>query len=221
VRTRTLTVSLTFVAALCAGCGGGTSAPATGATPSPTPQAVRNLERGEVAAIKGDVVTLTARDGTDTSFELTPTTQVRQQQTADISEVSVGTCAFGLGQRVQPDLVEATAVIIGDHGAGGAGDCRRGSGGDIGRAGVAGGEVTAVAGDTYSVNSNAGPLRFKVNLQTKVIRLVMVPTSTLVPGQCVTASGPRNSAGVVAARNVVISPASVSGCFAPGSLGGG
>ena len=213
MRTRSLTITLTALAALCAGCGGGTTAPATGSTPAPTPKASRNVERGEVVAIKGDVVTLTLRDGTDTSFELTPAAQVGRQQTADISVVTVGACAFSFGQRTGPDLVTAAVVVIEDRRPDG---CRSGSGTGGGR-GLAGGEVTAIAGDTYSVSSSAGPQRFKVSLQTKVARLVTVPTSSLAPGQCVTAAGPRNSAGVVTARRVVISPASVGGCFAPGS----
>jgi hypothetical protein len=209
-----MTLTLTAVAALCAGCGGGTTAPATGSTPKPTPKANRNIERGEVVAIKGDVVTLTLRDGTDTNFELTPAAQVGQQQTADISDVTVGACAFSFGQRMGPDLVTAAVVVIEDRRPDG---CRSSGGGNAGRGGLAGGAVTTIAGDTYSVATSAGPQRFKVSLQTKVVRLVTVPASTLTPGQCVTAAGPRNSAGVVTARRVVISPASVGGCFAPGS----
>jgi hypothetical protein len=216
-----MTLTLTAVAALCAGCGGGTTAPATGSTPKPTPKASRNVERGEVVAVKGDVVTLTAPDGTDTSFNLSPTTTINQQQDALVSDATVGSCVFGLGERTAPDLVAARQVILTDHGPQGAGDCRKGSSGDIHHLGFAGGELTAIDGSTFTVNSNAGPQRFQVSPQTKVVRLVRVPLSTLAAGQCASARGPRDKAGVLTASSVVLSNAAIGGCFAGGSgLGG-
>lgn len=213
MRTRILALAAGGVVALCAGCGSDTTAPATNSTPSPAPRVSRTLERGEVVAIRDGVVTLTDAAHLDVDFELTPTTQVGQQQQADISAVTVGSCAFSSGQPLAADLVAAAEVSIEDRRAGG---CRRGGGGGAGRGGLAGGEVTAIAGDTYSVSTPAGPQRFKVSLRTRVVRLVSVPASALTPGQCVTATGPRSSAGTVAALRVVISPASVSGCFPSG-----
>ncbi|MEA2672114.1 MAG: hypothetical protein QOG45_2334 [Chloroflexota bacterium] len=209
------------VVALCAGCGSGTTTPATNATPSPAARASRPLARGEVVAITGSVVTLTDSGHLDLDVELTPATQVGQQQDADISAVTVGTCAFGSGPRLAADLVAAVEVSIEDRRAGA---CRRAGGGvAAGRGGgMAGGEVTAIAGDTYSVSTGTGPQRFRVSLRTRVVRLVSVPASTLTPGQCVTATGPRTGAGRVAASRVVISPASVGGCFpSAGGFSGG
>jgi hypothetical protein len=222
MRTLHLTLTLAGVAALTTACGGGATTPATGAlksTASPTPR-VRNVDRGEVVQVKDSVVTLTARDGTDTDFDLTPATQVNEQQDASITDVVVGVCAFGFGQRLSPDLVAAQVVIIGAHGPKGESDCRRGGGGQVGHTGLAGGQVTAVDGQTYTVTSVAGPQQFKVGLSTKVSRLVTVPASSLAAGQCVTATGPRDGTGTVQANRVVISPASVSGCFAPGTNSG-
>jgi hypothetical protein len=213
MRTPILALAAGGVGALCAGCGSGTTAPATNSTPSPAPRVSRTLARGELVAIRGGVVTLTDSDHLDVAFELTPTTQVGQQQEADISAVTVGTCAFSSGPRLAADLVAAAEVSIEDRRAGG---CRRGGGDAAGRGGQAGGEVTAIAGDTYSVSTGTGPQRFRVSLRTRVVRLVSVPASTLTPGQCVTATGPRTSAGMVAAGRVVISPASVGGCFPSG-----
>jgi hypothetical protein len=225
VRTRTLTATLVAVAALGAGCGGGPSTPATGSTPAPTAKVNRDVLRGEVVAIKGDVVTVTATTGndagTDTSFKVTPTTIANQEQTATVSDVVVGICAFGIGERTAPDLVAAQQVILKDPGPKGPNDCRQGSGGDLHHLGVAGGMVTAVDGDTYTVDSNAGPQRFKVALQTKAIRLVRIPITTLATGQCVSARGPRDSAGTLTASSIVISPNKVGGCFAGGNGPGG
>jgi hypothetical protein len=225
VRTRTLTATLVAVAALGAGCGGGPSTPATGSTPAPTPKANRDVVRGEVVAIKGDEVTVTATTGndagTDTSFKVTPTTIANQEQTASVSDVAMGLCAFGIGERIAPDLVAAQQVILTDHGPKGPDDCRRGSGGDVHHLGVAGGVVTAIAGDTYTVDSNAGPQRFKAALQTKAVRLVKIPITTLATGQCVSARGPRDSAGTLTASSIVISPNKVGGCFAGGNGPGG
>ncbi|MDB5113770.1 MAG: hypothetical protein JWL78_840 [Chloroflexi bacterium] len=213
MRTRIVALAAGGVVALCAGCGSDTTAPATGSTPPPAPGAGRTLLRGEVVAITGDVVTLTDAGHIDVDFQLTPTTQVGQQQDADITAVTVGTCAFGSGQRLAGEVVAAAEVSIEDHRAGG---CRRGGGGAAGRGGLAGGEVTAIDGDTYSVSAGAGLQRFRVSLRTRVVRLVSVPASALTPGQCATATGPRTGAGMVAASRVVISPASVGGCFPSG-----
>ncbi len=224
MRTAGPTVALATAAAatLVAGCGSGAATPATGSSPSPssTPRSTRDPVRGEVVAIKGQVVTVTAADGTDSNFDITPTTAVNQQQDASIADATVGGCAFGIGERIADDLVAATQVVISDHGPKGPGDCRRGSSGDIHHLGVAGGEVTAIDGTTYTVNANAGPQRFQVGAQTRAVRLVKVPTSTLTAGQCVTARGPRDGSGRVTAASIVISPRSVNGCFPAGAAGG-
>jgi Domain of unknown function (DUF5666) len=216
MRTATAILRLTGVALVCAACGGGTAAPATGATPQPTQQAARNFVRGEIVQLKGDRVVLTSKDGTDTAFTMTPSTTFRQEQDALLSDATVGTCAFGFGERVGTDLVAAAQVVLGAHGPKGPDDCRRGSGGGLHKFGVAGGEITAISGDTYTVNSNAGPQRFQVNNQTKAVRLVEASASNLSVGQCVTARGPKNGSGEVTAKNVVISPNVVGGCFADG-----
>jgi hypothetical protein len=131
MRTRIVALAAGGVVTLCAGCGSDTTAPATGSTPSPAPGAGRTLVRGEVVAITGGVVTLTDAGHIDVDFELTPTTQVGQQQDADITAVTLGTCAFGSGQRLAGDVVAAAEVSIEDHRAGG---CRRGGATAAGRA---------------------------------------------------------------------------------------
>jgi len=78
MRAPTAILRLTGVALLCAACGGGAAAPATGATPQPTQRAARNFVRGEIVQVKGDRVTLTVKTGpdagSDTSFSMTPST---------------------------------------------------------------------------------------------------------------------------------------------------
>ena len=98
MRTRDLTLMLAGIAAITTACGSGTTTPATGALKSPdaTPR-TRNLERGEVVQIAGNVVTVTQRDGTDSDFDLTPSSVIQQQQDAALTDITVGTCAFGFG----------------------------------------------------------------------------------------------------------------------------
>jgi hypothetical protein len=213
------TLPLAVLAVLATACGGGTTAPATGATPKPTPGTPRNVVRGEVVKIADNVVTVTDSAGTDAHFDLTPTTVVSQEQDAQATDATVGTCAFGIGERVDTDLVSAQRMIITDHGPKGPDDCRRGSGGGIHHLGVAGGLITAIAGDTYTVSSNAGPQRFKVMSQTKVTRLVKAAVSNLNTGECVTARGQRNGSGDIIASNVVITPSAVGSCFVNGGRG--
>ena len=230
MRAPTAILRLTGVALLCAACGGGAAAPATGATPQPTQRAARNFVRGEIVQVKGDRVTLTVKTGpdagSDTSFSMTPSTAVKHEQDALVSDATVGSCVFGVGERIGTDLVAAAQVVLTDHGPKGPDDCRRGSGGSLHHLGVAGGQITAINRDTYTVNSNAGPQRFQVGGQTKAVRLVDAGASSLAVGQCVTARGPKDSSGDVTAKSVVISPNVVGGCFADngglrGAAGGG
>lgn len=227
MRATTAILELAGVALLCTACGGGgASTPATGTTPQATPPAARNFVRGEIVQVKGNRVVLTSKDGTDSAFTMTPTTTVKDEQDALISDATVGTCAFGVGERTGTDLVAAAQVVLTAHGPKGPDDCRRGSGGGLHHLGVAGGQITAINGDIYTVNATNGPQRFQVSPQTKTLRLVDAPASSLTAGQCVTARGPKDSSGEVTARSVVVSPNVVGGCFADngglrGSAGGG
>jgi hypothetical protein len=57
-----------------------------------------------------------------------------------------------------------------------------------------------------------------------VITTTVIQPTALQTGECVTAVGPKDTAGVVAASSITISPAGANGCtegFGGGGFGGG
>jgi hypothetical protein len=203
------------MAAVCAACGGA-STPRTGsssATASPGPS--RGYAHGEVVAVTGDRVTVTDRSGADSSFVIAPGAAVQKQLAASISEVTVGGCALAIGPRVGDDLVSASEVIVTDHRANNR--CRRGAGGGMGHVGVAGGEVTAVDGSTYTVTGVTTPQRFTVTPTTPTVRLIPATAADITVGVCTTARGTGDAAGNVIAKDITVFTAPIGGCFGTAS----
>lgn len=152
---------------------------------------------------------MTARDGSEASFVLGPSTTVAKQLPIDPSELKVGSCAFSVGPRVEPDVVEAQRVVELAHGPQG---CTRTGGGDVGHLGAAAGEVTAVDGSIYTVTGTSVAQRFTVTRSTTVVRLSRARPETITPGVCLTAKGPQDSAGRLIAQTVVIRHTTLRGC---------
>jgi hypothetical protein len=91
------------------------------------------------------------------------------------------------------------------------------------------GKVAAVTGSTLEVQGSSGQTTVKVAGSTTITRTVKVSSSSLASiavGMCVTAIGPTNSIGTVAATRLVLSAPGPNGCTAAfragsGGFGGG
>ena len=85
--------------------------------------------------------------------------------------------------------------------------------------------VKSVTGTSVSITDTTGTVT-TINVPTtvKVTTSTVIQASGLQTGQCVTAVGPKDSAGAVAARSLTITPPTASGCtagFGRGGFGGG
>jgi hypothetical protein len=208
------------LAAACAGCGSATT-PVTGlpleqSTPGVSPGTVM----GEIVAIQGSTMVVERPDGSDARFTVGTGTTVTQQTIDDVSDLTVGSCAFATGQRDIRGYVVASQVLITAHGptgctrpGAGLGRASRRAGG-TGRPAVAGGEITAVRGMVVTVTGPSGVDHFTAGPTTPVSRPVEADTGMLQTGLCVLASGTPDPAGEVEASTVTIVPASAGGCFA-------
>ena len=217
------------LAAGCAGCGGGTT-PDPGLPPAQsTPRASPGTVMGEIVATRDGTVIVATPDGSDSRFTVDAGATVTQQTIDDVSDLTVGSCAFATGQRDIRGYVVAARVLITAHGptgctrpgAGLGGGSRR-AGGGAGSTAVAGGEISAVRGMVVTVIGASGVDHFTAGPITPVSRLVAADPGTLGAGVCVLARGTPEPTGEVLARTISIVPASVGGCFAGrGSAAGG
>jgi hypothetical protein len=219
-----------------AGCGTA-SASGSAAKPSPSPSArVRNGAQGELVQIKGTTLVLNATAG-DVTVSYDTTTTFVKTSTGTFADIVKGKCVVATGQKDAAGAVTASAVRLTDKVNGACSLGQGGPGGPGGGPGVGAspnparsprpnasprpanlafvaGEVTAVAGTTVTVNSaTGGSQTVTVPTTVQVSRSAVAAATDLALHQCIAANGPRDAAGIVAARTVQIVPAGPSGCF--------
>ena len=228
-----------------AACGSGSSASTTGArsTPTPNPGGAnagfrRNGAAGELVQLGATSLVLNTTGG-DVTVDFTGSTPVTRTRTGNVADITVGTCITATGSKDAGGMLTAANVGLS---AKVNGSCERaglfGGGGGARSPGAsprptfsprpgtppaafARGEVTAVAGTTVTVlQMTGGSTTVTVPTTVRVAVSESATTSDLSVGDCVLASGQKNSAGVVTARSLNIVPAGPSGCFTGGGAGG-
>jgi len=235
---------LTAALALAA-CGSSTNAATTGTHSSPSAQPSggangfrRNAAAGELVQITGTSLVLNTTTG-DVTVDFSSSTPVSRTRTGNVADITAGTCILASGQKDATGLVTASTVVLTSkvngtcQAPGGFGNGARRSPGASPRPSfspppgppiaIARGEVTTVAGTAVTLQETSGTTT-TINVPTTV-RVSVVDTgatSDLTVGDCVIATGPRNSSGVVTARSLNIVPAGPSGCLtgAGGGFGG-
>jgi hypothetical protein len=228
-----------FAAALLvAACGG----PASAATSSPSPSAgaggaFRNGASGQLVQINGQTLIITGPNG-DTTVSYSASTTITKTSTAALADIAVGTCIVATGQkdatgsitantvRVAPKPASGCAAIVGSN-PGAPGTPRPGASprptpsGLANRAAVSG-EVTAAAGTSITVLNVAGASQVVTIPSTATVtRSFAVTPADLQTGQCLRASGAKDSSGTVQATSLTITPAGPSGTCTSGFGGGG
>jgi len=238
-------------AAVLAGCGsigstaGAASANAAKASPSPDRGAFGNAIVGQVSQVGGGKMTVAQQNGSvNVTFD--STTSVLQTGAGAISEAVPGTCVVATGTTDAGGTITARtfqvqlnmngnctppAGVGGGQGPGAAGFSPRpgrgspspgaGGGPPANFANVRG-KLTNVSGSTMTVQPQTGsPVTVMVSSSTTVTRLVSSSTARLAAGECVTATGQRDSSGTVKARSILISAPGPNGCTRAGGFGGG
>lgn len=230
-------LSLVLLSGLTLAACGTASAPGSAAKPSPSPSArVRNGAQGELVQIKGNTLVLNATAG-DVTVSIDTTTTFVKTSTGTFADIVKGKCVLATGQKDSTGAVTASAVRLTDKVNG---SCTLGQGGPGGPGGgpvfgaspnpnrsprpnasprpnnlaFVGGEVTAVLGTAVTVDSATGGTQtVTVPTTVPVSKSAVAAATDLALHQCIAANGPRDAAGIVAARTVQIVPAGPSGCF--------
>jgi len=233
-------------AAVLAGCGsiGGNAGAAAATTvktsPSPGRGAFGNGVVGQVSQVASGKLTVDQQNGSVT-VTYDSTTSVLQSGAGSIAEAVPGTCVVAAGTTDAGGTVTARTFQIqlnmngdctppaglgGGQGAGGGAPRRSPSpgagGGPPTNFAMVRGKLTSVSGSTMTVQPQTGsPVTVVVSSSTTFTRLVTSSPARLAVGECVTATGQRDSSGTVKARSILISAPGPKGCTRGGALGAG
>jgi hypothetical protein len=229
-------------------CGG--AAASGGSSPSASPSAggrggfARNAAFGQLVQINGATLILSGTTG-DSTVTYAAATTITQTSTGTLANIAPGMCITAAGTKDATGTLTATSVLLSapvkgscaitgfGGGAGGSFSPRPGAtprpsfSPPAGAAGftVARGQVKSVTGTSVTLQGTTGVMT-TINVPTtvRVTTSAVIQATALQTGECVTAVGPKNSAGTVAARALTITPAGANGCtlgFGGGRFGGG
>ncbi|HKS52525.1 MAG TPA: DUF5666 domain-containing protein [Pseudonocardiaceae bacterium] len=155
----------------------------------------------------------------------TPSTSFTKTVTATAGDLVVGDCAFATGPAQpagsQAGPLTATSVLISPAAADSTCPGRgTRTGGGRGRGMPASGKITSVSGTGFvvQVGTSTAGRPVSTTSSTAFSRTVTIDKSGLAVGQCVTAVGPSDDTGTVAASSISIRQPGPNGCL--GGFGG-
>jgi len=228
-------------------CGSAATA-SNGASSSPTPQRggaqFRNGAAGQLVQVNGQTLILTGPSG-DLTVTFSPTTTFTRTSTAVLADIVPGDCILATGQKDATGALTATTVRLSPKPAAGCAAAGRFGPNASPPSGASpppqasprptppgqppmafvSGEVTGAAGISITVlTATSGSQTITVPTTAAVTTTVVASSTDLQTGECMRATGPRDSAGTVQATSITITPAGPSGkCLTGfgGSGGGG
>lgn len=219
--------------------GSGSSSSSTGSS-SGQGRLGRNGTAGELVKIDGSTLILNTQSG-DASVDVSNAT-IQKTSTGTVADIVQGSCVVITGRKDSTGAIAATMVRLsqpvngscaaanggfggpGGPGGGGAGRRTPNPSASPGAANFAGvhGQVSAVSGTQVTVQPTTGAAQtVTVPSTVQVSRSESATVSDLGVGDCILATGSKDSTGTVAARSVQIVPAGPSGCFTGGFGRGG
>ncbi|HEV7678861.1 MAG TPA: hypothetical protein VGQ42_09870 [Candidatus Dormibacteraeota bacterium] len=236
-----------------AACGSGATASTgtSSGSASPSPSGSANARRGggtagELVKVNGTTLVLNTTGG-DVSVDVSGSSLVvSKTRTGTVADVVAGMCLTASGQKDSAGVLTASTVQLR---AKVNGTCNAPAGGPGGPGAPGGtpdpsgtprpsrtpqpgvvppafarGEVTKVAGTAVTLQDATGTaVSITVPTTVQVGVTDTIAKTDLSVGDCVLATGQKDSKGVVAARSVSVVPAGPSGCFTgtgPGAGGG-
>lgn len=235
---RLTTLVPAFAAVALAACGGSATSN-TASKPTPTPAAARaGAAAGKLTTLSGTRLVLSGQTSS-VVVTYTSTTRFAQSVAGAMSDIAAGACVTAVGQNGAGGITATSVAIQQDlngnctqngGGNGGAGRANGRPGGGFGGGGggagapggpggnpnfaAARGQVASVSGTTVTVQPASGgsPTTVTVPATARITKTEAVTSSQLALGQCIQASGQRNSAGTLTARTLTIVPAGPNGC---------
>ena len=218
-------------------CGSAATA-SSGASSSPTPPRgaaqFRNGASGQLVQINGQSLILTGPTG-DLTVTVSSTTTFTQTSTAVLADIVPGDCILATGQKDSTGMLTATTVRLSPKPAAGCAAAARVGPNVSPPAGASprpipssqpamafvSGEVTGAAGISITVlTTTSGSQTITVPTTASVTITVVSSATDLRTGECLRATGARDSTGNVQATTVTITPAGPSGTCVTGFGGG-
>jgi hypothetical protein len=221
-----------------AACG---SAATAANTASPSPSAgrggaaqFRNGATGQLVQVNGQTLILTGPSG-DLTVTISGTTTFTRTSTAVLADIVPGVCIVATGQKDSTGALTATTVRLSPKlssgcAAGGpfgpnasppVGASPRPSPSGQPAIAFVSGEVTGAAGIAITVlTTGSGSQTITVPTTAAVTTTVVASAGDLQTGECLRATGARDSAGNVQATSITITPAGPSGTCVTGFGGG-
>jgi hypothetical protein len=234
---RVLVLATLAIGIAVAACGSPATA-SSGASPSPSlppgGAAFRNGAAGQLVQINGQSLILTGPNG-DLTVTFSGTTTFSRTSTGVLADIVPGVCIVATGQKdATTGMLTASTVRLSPKPASGCGAAGRlGPNGTpppgasprpvpSGQPPVAfvAGEVTAAAGVSITVTTaTSGSQTITVPTTAAVTSTLVASSTDLRTGECLRATGARDSSGSVQATTITITPAGPSGTCTTG-LGG-
>jgi hypothetical protein len=233
-------VLVTAIAGLVAVACGAAPTAATGASTSPSPgqggaAQFRNGASGQLVQVNGQSLILTGPTG-DLTVTYSSTTTFTRTSNAVLADIVPGVCILATGQKDSTGALTAATVRLSPKVAAGCAAAGRTGPNPSPPAGASPrpvpsgqpamafvtGEVTAAAGVSITVLTTAnGSQTITVPTIAAVTTTAVDSSSDLRTGECLRATGARDSAGNVQATSITITPAGPSGTCVTGFGGGG
>lgn len=195
-------------------------------TSAPVVAAGRGGATGMVAAVTASDVQVQNPQVGQVRVTFTPSTTFIKAVAATAEDLLIGSCALAMGTP-QPagaaaGPLPATSVLIspptedGGCPAGGFGGPSRGA--HRGRGATASGRITSVSGSSFVIGLSASNTARSVTTTqaTTFTKTATTDKSALAVGQCMTAVGPSDDTGTVAATSISIHQPGPNGCGGPG-----
>ena len=222
-------------------CGAATSA--SGSQPKASPSGGGgNGVAGQLAQLSGNKLELSGQNGV-TNVTFSSSTRVTETAVGTLADVVAGVCITAAGQKDATGAIAATTVTLTPKRLmnGTCTPAARNASPNPNRSprprpSGAGnfpsppanftfvrGEVASTSGTTVTVNvTGGGTQTVTVPTTARITKQQQISTSQLAVGQCIVATGQKNSSGTVQARTLSITPKGPTGCtFGGGRFGGG
>jgi Domain of unknown function (DUF5666) len=217
----------------------GSAATANTSSSSPTPPAggaaqFRNGASGQLVQVNGQSLILTGPSG-DLTVSYSSTTTFSRTSNAVLADIVPGTCIVATGQKDAAGALTATTVRLSPKPAAGCGAAGRFGPNPTPPAGASprptppgqpaafvSGEVTGAAGVSITVlTATSGSQTITVPTTAAVTSTLVASSTDLQIGECVRATGARDSAGTIQATSIAITPAGPNGTCVTGFGGRG
>lgn len=212
------TFGLVAVVAVAVSACGNAGTPTAGqpaeSSSAPAAPAGRPGASGTVAAVTGSSLQVQNPRSGQVTVTFAPSTNFTRTVAATAADVVVGDCALALGapQPAGDPAGPVTAMSVQISPVAADGGCRPGGG--RGRGATASGKITSTSGAGFVIQTGTSNVTRTVTTTqaTTFTKTVAADHSVLAVGECVTAVGPSDDTGAVAASTISIRPAGPNGC---------